>query len=391
MASRVIQHVICVVRKTNRVFPVPALPDDSPYMFQLIPKLSFSDPINHPVYFIVPSSRPAPRLFGISLIYPTHALVVLTHSLFFMPLTASLTALYPLCTSPTNPLVNNIYATLSCCEFEQTLITPPHGFVAALIKLMKLAVLPFRTIVYSTSADDVSRSLLFLMHSIPGVFLPASQTLQSLGFPLAVDTKRPIIPFLPATLLDCITGMPGFIIGTNSDVFAEPSPDWDVVVNIRTDRCLCSREIAAVLAETPQDRVLLVRFKELLLRNKVAEIMNLIAGYYIGLLRSLLPFYDAPNPANVPSFPQSHAADYGAAFVRQFVATDIYAAWKDAVNRDEAMKIPACHPCHASEDTKAANALRVFTATVVPDWMIDASVLATTHYEQFSLWRSPAQ
>ena len=113
--------LVYIPKDTKRIFAYPPLPQNSPYLFDLLPSYAFPDIISNPTYFIIPSTQPMMRLYGISMIYPTHALVLLTYSLYFKPLTDIFCGYYSLFENPTPQLLMTIYNSMKCCSLSPDL------------------------------------------------------------------------------------------------------------------------------------------------------------------------------------------------------------------------------------------------------------------------------
>ncbi|KAL7716880.1 UDENN domain-containing protein [Entamoeba marina] len=371
--SSLIQNLIFIPFDNMRVFSYPKFPEDTPYMLDLIPKLALSDAGNHPVYFILPSSKPAPRLFGISFSYVTHAMVLLTSSLSLNSLTQLLSALYPLFTQPTPDTLQSLFESVQLSPLESLPIVPPVGLFNSITKILKLMLLPFKTIIYSPCASDVSLSLLFLLQSIPGIFSTTyTDSMKALSFPLQIGTStHPIIPHLPATLID----------RTTSPIFSELTKDWDVVVNIENNKIKHQPEIGRLLEDSREDKLLILKFKTYYARKLYTECMQLISWYLQGLLNTIAPLTKRMTSVSWDDITKTPASEYGVNFLKAWLSAPSFTEWKERVVVDTALKFDVKHPGRTDSE-HGSYASETVAAYFTTNWMINVAIKADTYFNR---------
>lgn len=359
-------------KEDRKLYAYPELPADSPYQFEVIKKLAFPDVSRHPVIFTVPSTSRAKRMYGISMIYQDHALVLLTTTFCIVALTELLNCYYSLFSNPSPKLLVSIYNTMCASPLPQKFITPDPQLVPLLPQLMKLVLLPFRTVVYSASPAKSALSLLFLMSCIPGTVLECKgEETSSLAYPLNIDTKSyPIIPYLPVTMIDDIVGTEGFIIGTSSPVFKELTKDWDVVINLDEGKVLCPKDIAAVLSETREDRLMHIKLVAESERKAIVPMMETVMWYYDGLLNVIAPFSKKLSAVSWSEIERSPAGEYGIAFIKEWMASPIFQEWRERVVIDKALKHDIKHPCHSTNSGTAVHITETIASYLTKDWMV---------------------
>ncbi|EKE40535.1 hypothetical protein ENUP19_0041G0081 [Entamoeba nuttalli] len=388
--TQIITSLVYIPRGENKIYAYPPLPQDSPYMFDILPTLAFPDTESNPCYFVVPSNSPVQRMFGISMIYPSHCLVLLTNSLSFNPLSQLLKAYYPLFSHPSPQLLTSIYTSMNNSPLKPEPIIPPENLFSSIIKLMKLLLLPFKTVVYSSKPSDSSLSILFLMCSIPGVFVkPNRESNEALGFPLQLDTaNHPIIPHFPGSLIDKIIGTEGYIIGTSNPIFSELTKDWDVVINLDTNKVSCQKEIQGVIADTREDKLLIVRMKEAYQRKNIISIIQMIEWYYQGLLNTITPFAKKISIVSWNEIASTPASEYGMEFLKEWLAAPSFQEWKEHVVVDKALKFNIKHPGKTINTGFGVYTSETIAAYITGDWMIKSAVKVDNLYKGLeSYWK----
>lgn len=384
--TQIITSLVYIPKEDKKIYAYPPLPQDSPYLFDLLPMLAFPDIQSNPVYFIVPSTRPIARMFGISMIYKTHCLVILTNTLYIKSLTNLLQSCYLLFTKPTPQLLTSLYKTMISCPLAPEPLIPTLNSLTNIVKIMKLSLLPFKTVIYSEKSFESSLSLLFLMSSIPGGFVqPQGETNEALGFPLQLDTNsHPIIPHFPGAMIDKIIGTDGYIIATSNPLFNELTNDWDVVINIDNNKVSCQKELKNIITETKEDRVFLFQLKDSYERKNIIECMKWIEWYYQGLLNTIAPFAKKMSTASWEEISQTPANDYGLPFIKEFLASPCFQDWKEKVSVDKALRYDLKHPGRSSDSSFNSKISSTMTAYFTPDWLIKSAVKAENFYNGLS-------
>ncbi|EDR29652.1 hypothetical protein EDI_060580 [Entamoeba dispar SAW760] len=367
MAQTIIS-VVYIPRGENKIYAYPPLPQDSPYMFDMLPTLAFPDTENNPCYFVVPSNSPAQRIFGISMVYPSHCIVLLTNSLYFNPLSQLLKAYYPLFSHPNPQLLTSIYNSMNNSPLKPEPIIPPENLFSSIIKLMKLLLLPFKTVYFLNQMES---------------------QMKPLDFPLQLDTvNHPIVPQFPGSLIDKIIGTEGYIIGTSNPIFSELTKDWDVVINLDTNKIFCQKEIQGVIVDTREDKLLTLRMKEAYQRRNIISIMQMIEWYYQGLLNTIAPFAKKISTVSWNEIASTPASEYGMEFLKEWLAAPSFQEWKERVIIDNALKLNIQHPGKTISTGFGIYTSETIAAYITGDWMIKSAVKVDNLYKGLeSYWK----
>ncbi|ELP83852.1 hypothetical protein EIN_198050 [Entamoeba invadens IP1] len=380
--SGIIKSLVYIPRSSMQIYAYPELPQNTPYIFGLLPTLAFADTNHNPIYFIVPSSQPIQRMYGVSLVYPTHALVLLTTTFLIDPLNKLLNCYYSLFTRPSPQLLTALYNAMDASKVVPTPIIPTEALLSNITKIIKLMLLPFRTVLYSQIPANTSLSLLFIMSSIPGTFFQTKGDCpNSLAFPLKIDTPtHPIIPHFPTSWLDKIIGADGYVIGTTSPIFSELTKDWDVVINLDNGKVRCQKDVQNVIAETREDKLFILQMKEMYQRKQIDNVMLGVEWYVQGLLNTIAPFAKKVTSVSWNEIANTPANDYGIAFLKEWLSAPSFQEWKERVCVDQALKFDVKHPGRTSKTSFGSYTSESITSMLTTDWMIKGAVKVDNFY-----------
>ena len=157
----------------------------------------------------------------------------------------------PLFTFPNPQLLVNIYKSMIVCPINPEMIIPNINIFTNFIKLLKLTLLPYKTIVYSSKPSESALSLLYLMCSIPGVMIETrNESNKALGFPLIIDTNTiPIIPYLPMQLIEKLIGNKFVKDAFELEKLEEFLNDKKVIIRVKALDEKANKEAASSLYE----------------------------------------------------------------------------------------------------------------------------------------------
>ncbi|KAL7717052.1 hypothetical protein QTN25_005644 [Entamoeba marina] len=292
----------------------------------------------------------------------TFALVAITTSPYFHQISHHLINIskgYILQTKAVNEPLLKSYWNLLNNVFTPTYSTAPtvtsllNRLDNHLISLIKLYLLEYKVLIVASKeqAALVSETILMLQTLIPGVMFPLiniqneksgkKSEAELLCYPLAINTAtRPVYFHISLSNISKLAQSRGIFAGMTTDLVLTKSPDYDVVVDLSTNKIISrDRKITKIIEPTKTDNVFIYNLKQKLFSAQsneslielehylFNELSNYVYSFFNGLARNKNLFTMSRVESNARL--NEVFTDFSEHFTRQWLTTDMYMKWKE--------------------------------------------------------------